>query len=642
MVFVMVVAAVAGATAAQASLAVEGQEPVRIFWALGGLLGIQTLLLLFWVGVMWKGPAAMSGASLGGAVVALGRRVASRTHSGAVHAAAVEATGVVFGRGSIGRWTFGAITHGLWVSFNTMCLLLVVLMLSTRHYTFTWETTILSAGTYRQLTRAWAFLPDAAGFPTPTARQIAEAEWPLDPSAAEEARGAWSGLLVGSLVLYGLAPRLLLLAFCLDRRRGARHRFRLDLTRPGYLRLQARLMPQSAWLGVVDGAPGEEDLKTAARSARRDPTAAGDGPPAIVGLEIEAPASAWPPRINGTSLRDLGFVDGRDDRRRVVDALASLSREPAMVVVVCSLATTPDRGIASFLDAVQRAVRSPVSLVLSGGQSLRRRGNGEQVRLRVDDWRQLADSAGLPPDRVIELDLDHLTESSQGKLAALLGAVPSAPAQSRRIESAFELIIDHLGRWPDAPDLEQQAELHRTIGTLYRPEHASWRSFLRAPVELKADLTAPLRAGADRVVKLLPEKLRSSPRWLASGALAGALGCVAAATLVTPVAIASLPLWTVVGAAVAAVTGASLPAAGAVEEDDDRRQASRSDAVRAAVLFALLLELQGRDEATITRVLDRVVDPDDVLETATASSARAALDGIRHRLDLALAVETAR
>ena len=56
----------------------------------------------------------------------------------------------------------------------------------------------------------------------------------------------------------------------------------------------------------------------------------------------------------------------------------------------------------------------------------------------------------------------------------------------------------------------------------------------------------------------------------------------------------------------------------------------------AAALFAVLLELQGRDEATISRVLDRTFEGGGEVP---AAQVRAFLDEIRHRLDLALAAE---
>ncbi|MCH8343375.1 MAG: DUF2868 domain-containing protein [Planctomycetes bacterium] len=642
-VLVVLLAAGAGAATARALLTVDRQEPVNFFWVLGGVVGFQSVVLLVWVMLMLARPQILSTGSLGAVALGLGRRVTRILHKSSNHAAAVEATGAIMGRSSIGRWTLGAISHGGWLAFNVGCLVLLIIMLSTRHYTFTWETTILSSRTYMQLTRAVAFLPHSIGFPTPSAQQIDAAQWPIDSQVAQESRGAWSGLLLGSVVVYGLAPRLLLLGLCLDRSRRGRVRWRLDTTRPGYLRLQSRLMPQSARLGVVDDRPDEPGAE-AVDAAERSPLRTGRpvGSPAVLALEMEPPASAWPPPIKGTSWCDLGFVDDGNDRRRVLEHLTAASTEPSVLVVVCSLTTTPDRGHRGFLDAVQREIGSPLGLVLSGGESLRRRGDAESVRRRVNDWRILAAAVGLPSQRVIELDLDHCTDVSLTKLAALLGADAAGPPAVRRIESAFDLIVEHVGRWPPIAEVKHQADLHRAIGALYRQDHSSWRTFLRAPVELNGDLMVPLRAGADRVVGLLPDQLRSSPRWLASGALAGALGCITAATLVSPAAIAALPMWSALGAAVAAVMKAFRPSGAAKSDDDSPPTEHRGDAIRAATLFALLLELQGKDEAAITRILEQAVDADDVIDAGSADSTRAWLDGIRHRLDVALAEEARR
>ncbi len=69
-----------------------------------------------------------------------------------------------------------------------------------------------------------------------------------------------------------------------------------------------------------------------------------------------------------------------------------------------------------------------------------------------------------------------------------------------------------------------------------------------------------------------------------------------------------------------------------------------ADALRAATLFALLLESQGRGESEITRILDVSIpdeSPEDSPEPDTPQAARAWLDDVRHRFDLALAGEAA-
>ena len=628
----VVLALVAGGATARAILEADRGRPVNFFWALGGAVGVQTVLLVAWALLMLLRPRALAAGSLGGALLALGRWVAGRMHTGEHHAAAVEAHGVALGRDT-GRWLLSSISHGVWVAFNVGCLGLVILLLSARHYTFTWETTILNDEAYRSLTRVVAFGPQLVGFPVPTAQQIAAAQWPPDRVAAEASRTAWSWLLIGSIVVYGLGPRLLLLAGCAWRLGRARSAWRLDTTRPGYLRLCSSLMPGSARLGVVDPAEPEPEFTLDEANGSIPAT----GPPAFLGLEIEAPASRWPPPLDAARTEDLGLVDDGEGRRRVLDQLARAPQKPRRLVVVCSLTTTPDRGHRSFLRQLRRAVGPGLSLVLTGGETLRRRDRA-LVEARVADWQRLAREAGLAPEQVADLDLDHLTDATRATLAVLAGAAAAA-RPARRVEQAFDLIAERAGRWRGAPETAEQAQLHQAIGALYRAGHAGWRDLLRAPPELKGDLGAALRGGAERVVSLLPARLRVRPGWLAAGAAAGALGCVAAATLVAPVAISALPAWTGLGAAVAGAVAAATGAHARGAEAGPPQDTSGGDAVRAAALFALLLELQGRGEATITRVLDQVLPEDDALDAGDARAVRGWLDGLRHRLDLALAAE---
>jgi hypothetical protein len=637
----VVVAAVAlgllaGAGTARAALGGDAATPVNFYLVVGSVLGVQSLLLLAWIVLVIARPRMLGSSSLGGLALACTRWTVARLHRGPAQLAAIQATGRAFAGGRLGRWTLSSISHAIWLAFNVGALVTVIWLLSARHYTFGWETTILSGETYIRLTRALAAGPELARFVTPTAEQIEASRWTGSGPLPEEPAQAWSSLLVGMVVLYGFGPRLLLLGLGLSARRAARRAFRLDLSHPGYAALRARLLPTTKSIGVIDG-DDEEAEPPSEVTATRDVAARPTGAPAILAFELESPDAGWPPSVDGASWDDLGIIDGRDDQHRALDVLAAGSRRPSVVAAVCALTQTPDRGVEDFLRRVRVASGSPLALVLTGGDALRQRAAPAELDQRVDDWYALADRLGVDPQRTVEVDLDHLTPASRANLAAALGAdTPTSPAD-RQIEAAFRLIVEHAAGWDDRPSMPQRGALHRAIAALYEHRGRSWRDLLKIPDALPDDVVGSLRAGAESMLVLLPARLKASRRWLAAGAAAGALGCIAAAALVTPAAIAAMPVWSGLGAAIG---GLLRPDRASKDEDaGGTAPAGQGEAIRAAALFALLLELQGRPESAITRCLDQAIGDDEPEDDATAAAFSAWLDRVRHRLDLALASE---
>jgi hypothetical protein len=664
----VVLALLGGAGAARVALGSPRAEPVNFFLVLGALLGLQTILLLIWLYVMIfarrNAAVAMAAASLGGLIMALARRLVRWTHRGdrggrgREHMAAVAATGTVLMRGSLGKWTFSAVSHGLWLAFNVGCLAMIITLLSARQYTFAWETTILSPDFYVPMTKSIAVLPRMAGFGAPDDDQIKASQWISNGSTfgqTPQNSQAWSALLVGSMVVYGFGPRLLLLALSLGQRRAARARYRIDVGQPVAARMLERVAPASRHLGVIDPADDSRLDRDTARHGQPRPNRPPGGP-AILGLEIERPRTGWPPHVANLKWQDLGFVEDRNDRQRVVSQLREAATEPRTVIVACGLANTPDRGVASFLRDAAESVSTPIVVLLTGGHHLRQRGDSTQLQQRIADWREIMAGAGVSEDRVIELDLDHLTNETAARLGMIAQTDASGvPAHARRLEHAFTLIGDYfrrLGHANAAPD-QELAALHSRIAALYRDTgSAPWQALLTTPAgaieqlgktmseQDPRELVINIKASAQKFAQLLPERLRRSPNWMAAGAAAGALGCVAAATLVSPVAIGGLPIWSAVGAAIAAVVQ---PASKSNAPTDETAASERGDAVRSAALLAMVLELQGRGEAVITRVLDQAI-PDDAAEKELMDEAAVKrwLDDVRHRFDLAMTREAGR
>ncbi len=423
--------------------------PTNFFLLYGSLLGPHALMLVAWLAALLVLPSRGSGSSLGssslggslgGGILALVRRLSRWTLKQPLEAAAARAFALVMTGSPAGRWLVSALSHGLWLGYLAGCSAMVFLLLSTRQVGFAWETTILSAEDYIALTRALAAAPGWLGFPAPDAQQIAQSQIPLAAAATSAAADrAWAGLLLGSLVVYGVLPRLVLVLLCLGLGRRAIRRYRLDTSRPGFARLQERLAPLAQTTGVID-ADQDGPAATAAplsvgKAAEADAAAAvpgpaqvvGDGPVAILAFESEPPARGWPQPASGIGWLDCGCIEDRADRARVRARLRAAVEPPRLLVLACSLLTAPDRGVGAFLAEFAGEAGVPLALLLSQGQHYRARSPGDgaakasAVGQRIADWRQIALAAGIQAANIAAIDLDQPTAATRQRLQAWLG-----------------------------------------------------------------------------------------------------------------------------------------------------------------------------------------------------------------------------
>jgi hypothetical protein len=290
----VVVVALLGWGAAHTALGFDRSRPTNIYWLLGGVLLPQTIILLAWMALNLFGSAATAALSAGGALRALfARLVARRLGREPTSAAAGAAMALAFGRGALARWTIGVATNALWTSFNVGCLLGVILVLTLEQHTFCWESTLLSSAGYERFTRAIAWLPQHLGFATPDSAKIAAARFDPTlpsqfPAQDDAARAAWSGLLVGSVVTYGLSPRLLLLGLCLGLRRRARAAFRLDPDGPLLAAAAARLSPTRTALAPSSASSTSESWRD---EPPRAGASRGAGSPASAQSSVTSPQS---------------------------------------------------------------------------------------------------------------------------------------------------------------------------------------------------------------------------------------------------------------------------------------------------------------------------------------------------------------
>lgn len=369
LVLLAIFAVLSGAGLAFAAL---GQTPVNVFWALGSLLGLNLILLLSWaLGLIFAGE---HGTTLGRLWLWLSEKLARDAKAAQLAPALL----LMLQRKRLNRWALGTLVNGLWLLAMFSALVLLLTLMATRRYGFVWETTILSADTFINMTQALGALPALLGFNVPTVDMIrASGDTALN---IESARQAWATWLVGVLVVYGVLPRLLLALFCFWRWNSGKAALRLDLNLPGYAQLRERLMPTSERLGITDPEPAQMHRVESTVGEH-----ASDGA-LLVAIELDDQHS-WPPTLP-KNVSNAGILDSRESRNKLLEQLSRFP--PARLAIACDPRRSPDRGsLALIAELARNATATRVWLLQAPqGQAL----DAE----RLGDWHVALQQLELP------------------------------------------------------------------------------------------------------------------------------------------------------------------------------------------------------------------------------------------------------
>ena len=371
--YALVALAIVGGAGTAASVLGDGSRAVNVVWAVASLLGINLASLLLWLASF--ATASPDGSALGRFWMWLTARLLRDPKA----ALLPQALAGMMTRNGLLRWWFGAISHGLWLLALGAALASLLALLATQRYGFVWETTILSADTFVWLVGWLGALPAALGFATPDPEMIRNSG--ATALVDESARRAWSAWLVGCLLVYGILPRLLLGALSMAMWRRGRERLRLDTTLPGYAILRERLMPSVETLGIQDAQP--EALPRFHLEPSHSERSLGA---LLVGLELP-PALPWPPPL--ARARDVGIVNNRAERNRLLEALATTPAE--RLLITCDAAQSPDRGTLSLITELAAYARH-CAVWLSGARDSE----------RLAHWREALAAIDLPAGALFE------------------------------------------------------------------------------------------------------------------------------------------------------------------------------------------------------------------------------------------------
>jgi len=265
------------------------------------------------------------------------------------------------------RWYLGRFSHQLWLATLAGMLFAIIFLLVVRQYSFSWESTLLSDQALVGLTQVLGWLPSMVGFGVPDSTAIAQSRLVTEAMPLSVAR-QWAGLLVGSLLVYGIVPRAIAWALCALMFR--RKKMRLDIKQPYYQKILNFWQRQ-----VVDA----DDF--AAAPAPIAPKATVSAGKKLVAL-LEYPSDQekwWQSGLDGShhdfdkhgfepssEVENFGIVDDRDDMARLK---SYLDEHPVQVLLGIHHKALPDRGTLRKLDQIAAHATDGLIVQLLGDNS---------------------------------------------------------------------------------------------------------------------------------------------------------------------------------------------------------------------------------------------------------------------------------
>jgi hypothetical protein len=400
-IVIVILGFVIGAGAAKSTLTPDADGLVNFYWTLVVLLGVHTIAMLVWLLFLLFGRYIPPMTPLLGLYRALGRMF-TKPASASLDSHAYRAWAANLGSGALGRWGISTLLHSFWLATLSGILITTVILFIPKQFDFVWETTMLPDQAFIELTDALRPLPQWLGMATLDRDVVLASHRNASQRPPAGARRGWSSLLIGSIIGAGLLPRFLMWSVSVLMLYRARSRYRLDLELPGFARLQHRLMPVSQRIGVVDPDSGP---RTGAGTAGGESAILHDENTAVLGLDLDAPKTGWPPVLLRVR-SDLGIATDRSALIKALGVLADMQSSPLSLLLVCSLISSPDRGMGKGLREIRAAHHGPIGVLLTQSTLVNARLGKMAAAERLQDWRQLIHSAGIDLNRVLVLDLD--------------------------------------------------------------------------------------------------------------------------------------------------------------------------------------------------------------------------------------------
>ncbi|OCG63302.1 DUF2868 domain-containing protein [Gilliamella sp. GillExp13] len=309
------------------ALGALSQNPINLYWALFSLLGVHLITLTIWLGSFFLF-SNFGGSLLIHCWLWLAKKLSQKKTVQQLIPAFVE----LFG--SRIRWLIGFVLNLFWTVILSCALLVLVVLFSTKHYSFEWQTTLLSSDTIIGLTHYLGYLPSLLGFEIPKDEVIKLSEHAL---SAGEIRSSWAVWLLGVFIVYGLMLRFLCMVFCGVNWLISSRRIQLNISHPDYQILANRLQP--LFVNIEDADKLGHNSHQWHFSTHSIEAAEGNF---LVAIDVQ---ESW---HYPESVSFLGFLNTREQRSNILDYLQLTPAQKLLIAVDTDRA--PDRGVLNFIN----------------------------------------------------------------------------------------------------------------------------------------------------------------------------------------------------------------------------------------------------------------------------------------------------
>lgn len=246
------------------------------------------------------------------------------------------------------RWTRSRLSHQLALCGLLGMFTASLILLTVRQYQFNWQSTLLTDQHFAQIIRALAWLPARLGFATPSPDIIAAAR----NHYHSEHAAAWGILLLGSILCYGIAPRLIAWLICWQQSR--RHPLALNLALPYYQNIIQKWQQQI----IDDSSDYQPDRPTIAPT--KIPLNHTGAHWAIL-LEAPDAPDNWYNHILGQDWTNKGSIV---ERAQLADLITELAAQPVQLLIGIRAQQTPDRGIVRQISKLAQATQHNIIIQL--------------------------------------------------------------------------------------------------------------------------------------------------------------------------------------------------------------------------------------------------------------------------------------